>query len=259
MAQPAMSIVMPALNEQDNIEAAIATTLEAFDEFSIDGEVVVVDDGSTDRTPEIVGEYISRDARVRLVRHAKPEGIGGAFWDGVKNAIGTYVCLIPGDNETCPAEIMRYFHLMKDVDIVVPYVFYRKSRSPFRHILSRLYIMIVDATFHTTYKYTNGTVIYRRCILQDISYHDSSFFYQTDLLVRLARRDYLYAEVPYRIGKRAGGDSKAVTMKSLVRVMKGYIKLFVDVYFRDRRGRDLRLAPDSISARRYAESRGKPV
>ena len=78
-----LSIVMPALNEEKNVRAAIDSTLRAFDEFDIDGEIIVVNDGSDDRTQEIVTEAIARDDRVSAVRHESPQVIGASFWGGV--------------------------------------------------------------------------------------------------------------------------------------------------------------------------------
>ena len=78
-----ISVIMPALNEEENIVGAIRNVLAAFDSFGIAGEIVAINDGSMDRTPELIREEIKRDSRVRLINHEKPGGIGAAFWDGV--------------------------------------------------------------------------------------------------------------------------------------------------------------------------------
>ncbi|MBI5723791.1 MAG: glycosyltransferase family 2 protein [Planctomycetes bacterium] len=259
MSRPVLTIVVPAYNEQDNIQPAVAACLEALDRFAISGEVIVVDDASSDSTGAKVQECIARDARVRYVRHQTNKSIGGAFWTGVENAAGEMVCLIPGDNETIPAEILRFHKLMDDVDIVVPFVFDRKSRPAWRIFISLVYIFIVDLTFRTSFKYTNGTCIYRKSLLDELDYHCDSFFFQTDILVRLVKRDYLYAEVPYRISRRVSGDSKAVTFGQFRKVAAGYLRLMWDIYFRHRRSSRPAFAPDSVTARRYADSRNVPV
>ena len=95
MPEAALSIVMPALNEERNIEAAIANTLAAFNEFSIPGEVVVVNDGSRDGTEALIRAVMAKDPRVRLVNHETRQGIGASFWDGVDQAHGEFVCMLP--------------------------------------------------------------------------------------------------------------------------------------------------------------------
>lgn len=249
MNEPQVTVVMPALNEENNIQAAIRTTLEAFDRYGLRGELLVVNDGSTDRTGEVVSEFQQHDARVQVLRHETPRGIGASFWDGVAQARGEAVLMLPGDNENDPGEILRYHPLLDHVDMVVPYVFTRRKRSLFRRILSRTYLFIIGATFGVSFKYTNGTVMYRKKILEELDRHEPGFFYQTDILVRLAKRGYFYTEVPYRIRQRAGGASKAVSFKALRGVIAGYSRLFWDLYLRRRRPRTEFLAGTQTSVR----------
>ena len=77
---------MPALNEERNILPAIQSTLKAFGDLTIKGEIIVVNDGSTDHTEALIQEMMVQDSRVRMLKHEKPEGIGASFWDGVQDA-----------------------------------------------------------------------------------------------------------------------------------------------------------------------------
>ena len=226
-----ISVIMPALNEEKNILQAIKNALGAFQECGIAGEVIVVNDGSSDRTKERVEGFLQSDKRVRILNHDKPLGIGASFWDGVDNAQGGAIVLLPGDNENDPWEIFRYFRLLEHVDIVIPFVFNREARSIFRNILSFLYRFIINSTFLVNFNYTNGTALYRRSILKELDFRSTGFFFQTDILVRTVKKGYLFAEVPYRLGMRKDGVSKAVTFPSLFKVVKGYLRLVRDFYF----------------------------
>jgi len=226
-----VSVIMPALNEEKNILQALKNALAAFQECGINGEVIVVNDGSSDRTRERVEGFLQSDNRVRILNHDKPFGIGSSFWDGVDNAKGGAIVLLPGDNENDPWEIFRYFRLLEHVDIVIPFVFNREARSIFRNILSFLYRFIINSTFLVNFNYTNGTALYRRSILKELDFRSTGFFFQTDILVRTVKKGYLFAEVPYRLGLRKEGVSKAVTFPSLFKVIKGYLRLVRDFYF----------------------------
>jgi dolichol-phosphate mannosyltransferase len=226
---PDISVIMPALNEEHNISAAITDTLRALDESSLKGEIVVINDGSRDRTPEIVREQAAKDTRVRLITHDAPRGIGASFWDGVGVARGSAVVMMPGDNETVPSEVLRYYPLLSHVDIVIPFVFNKQARSLARNALSFVYRFIINTTFLVNFNYTNGTVIYRRSLLRGLKHHSTGFFFQTDILVRAVKGGYLFAEVPYRLGIRSSGESKAVTFPSFVQVVKGYLRLIKDM------------------------------
>lgn len=125
----AISIIMPALNEEKSISAAISDTLSAFKEFGIDGEIIVINDGSTDSTPQLIQKAMdSNPGLVRTINHDSACGVGVCFRDGIKNANGEFVCMLPGDNENLPGEILRYVKLMEDVDIVVPLVHLSSAR-----------------------------------------------------------------------------------------------------------------------------------
>ena len=227
-----ISVLMPALNEGRNIEAAMKNALEAFDNSGISGELVVINDGSTDATRALAEKAAAADARVRLLNHKTPQGIGASFWDGVDNASGDIVVLLPGDNENDPWEIFRYSRLLEHVDVVIPFLYNREVRSLFRNALSFSYRFIINTSFLVYFNYTNGTVLYRKSILKELPYRSTGFFFQTDILIRLVKSGYLFAEVPYRLGQRKSGVSKAVSFPSLLQVIKGYSRLVKDQYLK---------------------------
>lgn len=242
---------MPALNEERSVQAAIDNTLATLDHFNIEGEIIVVNDGSTDNTPNLVRARMEEDRRVNLINHEHPQGIGASFWEGVSNARGEIVTMLPGDNENDPVETLRYFMLLEHVDIIIPFVFNREVRSPFRNALSLLYRLIINTTFMMNLNYTNGTVLYRRSILNDLTHNSKGFFFQTEILIRAVKRGYLFAEVPYHLGRRDSGTSKAVSFPSLSNVMKGYLQLVRDIYFpKDRGQENPHLSDNSVSLER---------
>lgn len=226
-----VTVIMPALNEEKNIILAVENALSAIKESGISGELIVVNDGSNDKTEALVRDFMRSHNTVKLINHSKPKGIGASFWNGVDNALGGAVVLLPGDNEVDPWEIMRYFKLLEHVDIVIPFVFNKQVRSIFRNILSYVYRVIINTTYLVNFNYTNGTILYRKSILKELDFRSTGFFFQTDILVRIVKKGYLFAEVPYRLGIRKEGISKAVSFPSLIQVIRGYLLLVKDFYF----------------------------
>jgi dolichol-phosphate mannosyltransferase len=253
VAQTSISVIMPALNEEDNILSAITNTLQAFDSYGIQGEVLVINDGSTDKTRSLVEEFMTREPRVRLLNHDHPEGIGGSYWAGVDEARNDIVLMLPGDNENDPWEILRYLPLLEHVDIVIPFVFNRQVRSVFRNDLSFLYRFIINTTFQVNFNYTNGTVLHRRKVLQELEFRSRGFFFQTDILVRTVTKGYLFAEVPYRLNMRATGVSKAVSFPSFLNVARGYLRLVQDMHLKKHPKSPEAFAAGSMTAQRHHE------
>ena len=247
-----LTMVVPAFNEEVTIVDSVTNLVQCdYPRF----EVVVVNDGSSDSTPLRVEEVMAKKGmgRVRMLSHDHPRGVGASFRDGLKEAKGEAAAFMPGDDENDPSEIVRYLPLMKEVDLVVPFVFNRSVRAPARNLLSLLYRTIVNLSFGVNFNYTNGTVLYRRCVLEDRPNLSDGFFFQTENVVRAARKGYLFAEVPYRLDVRRGGGSKAVSWKSLQAVSRDFLRLFCEI--RGGGGGRAELAPGSISARRRGQEK----
>ena len=185
-----------------------------------------------------------------MIRHDRPKGIGASFWEGVDSAKGDAIVMLPGDNENDPQETLRYYKLLEHVDIVIPFIFNREVRPLFRNVLSLLYRFIINTTFLINFNYTNGTVLCRRSILWGIDERSDGFFFQTDILIRAAKKGYLFAEVPYKVGSRKNGVSKAISFPSLFKVVGGYLKLVGDYYFRKDKKQRSDYSSDSQTAAR---------
>lgn len=230
----ALSLIVTALNEENNIAPTLHNTLAAFRDFGVNGEIVFINDGSRDRTGQVVAGEFSSHPNIRVFTHDTPHGVGASFWEGVDLAVGDVVGWVPGDNEVDPWELLRYFGLLQHVDLVIPFIFNTTARNWARRTLSSIYRFIINTTFRTNFNYTNGPILYRRSILEKLSHRSSSFFFQTDALIRLATAGYMFAEVPFIVARREHGRSKAISLRSLLRIVRGYAGLVQDIYFRAR-------------------------
>ena len=100
--------------------------------------------------------------------------------------------------------------------------------------------------------YTNGNVIYNRKILSDIQLKTTGFFFQAELLIKLIRMGYFYAEAPHILSKRQIGKTKAITLSSLFNVIFSYCHLVWDIHFMRVEGRQRKAVnPNSVSNKRY--------
>jgi dolichol-phosphate mannosyltransferase len=248
------TVIMPALNEEKNIIPAITNTLKAFADYNINGEIIVINDGSTDETEKLIYEISRNDSRIRLISHEKPRGVGTSYWEAVDAASGNIITWLPGDNENDAYEGFRYYKLLEHVDIIVPFVFNKEVRSLFRNSLSFIYRFIINSTFGVNFNYTNGTILFRKSILKELNHRGAGFFFQTDILIRAVRKGYLFAEVPYKLGIRKEGISRAVTFPSLLNVIKGYVRLVKDLYFKKDMNEKDSFVGDSMTARRRDEN-----
>lgn len=259
MKKYSLSVVMPALNEEKNIENAVTSTLNAFSKHDIDGEIIIINDGSTDNTACIVNDLIQKYNNIRLITHKKPNGIGCSFWEGAKNSKKDFVVMFPGDNENDPNEALMFFDLTEKVDIIIPFVHNIEVREKVRRLISSMYNFIMNMSFGIRLNYHNGTVFYRRVILNDVNLSSFGFFYQAEILIKLLRKGYLFAEVPNYLGQRASGKSKALTFKSFLQIVKGYLNLVYNIHIKrlESRKNYQKLHTESVTYARNIEFESK--
>ena len=130
---------------------------------------------------------MEEDHRIKLINHQQTAGIGKSFWDGFSHSKGDIVTFFPGDGECDPIEALRYFMLLEHVDIVIPFVFNNNVRPLYRAILSYLYRFIINTSFLVNINYTNGTVLYRKSVLDTLDSKSNGFFFNTDIIIRCVK------------------------------------------------------------------------
>src|SRR5947199_3427345 len=104
---PSLTVILPALNEEQNLRPAVEAILEQTSPQTTFLEVLVFDDASTDRTGAVADELARRDSRVRVFHNPRRLNIGGIYKAGIHAARGDYVFLVPGDNEVRVDEVGR--------------------------------------------------------------------------------------------------------------------------------------------------------
>jgi len=140
--------VLLIFNEEDNIEPLTLDILKTYDRHNIDGEVLLVDDGSTDSSPEICDRLVLEHDRARAIHHRPNRGRSYAIQTGFENAKGDVVIIMDGDRQYEPEEIPDFLKKIDEgYDVVTGYryqradVFYRKWESIIynRLIIKRLF------------------------------------------------------------------------------------------------------------------------
>lgn len=137
--RPDISVVVPLYNEDENIDPTVAELLEVLDGMPQTAEVLLIDDGSEDRTGELAFAWHDRDKRVRVVQFRRNFGQTAAIAAGFRHASGRVVVLMDGDMQNDPRDIPRLLERMGDgFDVVSGWRKDRKDKLLPRKIPSRL-------------------------------------------------------------------------------------------------------------------------
>ena len=227
MTPPAsISVVVPALNEELNLEGTVAEIHAEISKHFPDYEVVVVDDGSTDGTGAIADRLAAADPRVRAVHNGTNRGLGYSYFRGVAEASREYVVMVPGDRENSLEGMTPMWPLLGTADIIAPYTANPEVRPLGRRLFSRFGTGFMNLLFGLRLRYYNGTVVHRLATLRTIQVKSTGFLYQAESLVRLIRRGATVKEVGIVIRARPGGRSKVFKPKNLWSVTCTLLRLF---------------------------------
>lgn len=212
-----LSIVLPAHNEESNVGAAIERAAAAASKLCADYEIIVVDDGSKDKTAEVVRAHAVDNAHVRLVSHEKNRGYGEALHSGFRAARMDLIFFTDADNQFDFEEVGNFLPYMDRVGVVAGY---RKiRRDPWRRrFTARVWNVVVRALFYVPVRDIDCAFkMFRRSVFEDIDIESVGAMVNTELMVKLGRSGHGVAEVavthyPRTSGKARGASPRVVLM-----------------------------------------------
>jgi len=213
-----LTVVVPALNEEMNLEATIKNIQETAPLYFEDWEILIFNDGSTDATGKIADRLAKAEPRIRVFHHERPRNIGGCYKAGIQLASKHFLIMIPGDNECGSTVMKRVFERAGNADMIIPYTSNHEVRPWGRQVLSRLFVWWINRVGGQNLHYYNGAVLHRTDLLRSIPISTDGFGYQAEILLKLLKRKHTYQEVGIEITYRPFGSSKAISLASLLKM-----------------------------------------
>lgn len=246
MTQPEISILVPALNEAQNIDATLETITSVMRQIDLKSyEVVVVDDGSDDATGEIVAATAEDDGAIRLIRHPVTRGLGAVVRTGIETVRAEKFMIVPGDNDVS-AEFIENMVRNRDLaDLVIAAPLNLEMRPYFRVVLSLLYRLIYYTSFNVYVFYVNAPSIWLVRRVREVEPKSNRFSIVSEINTKLLRAGTTFAEVPgYFSGGKPGG---APNFRNLIEVVRIFLRLNWEIHV-SRRARYSR-RPERVYAR----------
>ncbi|HEY3155755.1 MAG TPA: glycosyltransferase family 2 protein [Candidatus Eisenbacteria bacterium] len=223
-------VVLPVYNEEGRIESLLIHIDEAMEDAAIPYEVVLVDDGSRDRTQEIVRACAAR-MPIRLMNHEVNRGLGATIRDGLVAAVELsgdrdIIVTMDADDTHAPGLILRMVRMISEGhDVVIASRYRQGSRTvgvPFlRLVLSHASSWLFRIVFpiRGVRDFTCGYRAYRARVIRDsLARYGENFFDQdgfqcmVDILLKLRRMNIVFGEVPFilRYDWKEGGSKMNV-------------------------------------------------
>jgi glycosyltransferase involved in cell wall biosynthesis len=238
-----LSIFFPAYNDSGTIASLVITALRTARELTPDFEVIVVNDGSADKTAEILDELARTYPQVRVVHHERNRGYGGALRTGFATATRELVFYTDGDAQYDPAEMSLLWRRFDEtVDLVNGY---KISRSDPMHriVIGRIYHHTVKILFGLKVRDVDCDFrMMRRTIFEKVQLEKNSGVICLEMMKKITDAGFNIAEVPVHHYHRAFGKSQFFNFRRLAKTAVDVFKLWFALVIRREHMKTARVA-----------------
>ncbi|MGE0791368.1 MAG: glycosyltransferase family 2 protein [Sandaracinaceae bacterium] len=208
---PRLSVVMPAYNEEATLEAIVRRVLA----LPISLELIIVDDGSRDRTASIADRLASEDPRVRVL-HKPNGGKGSAVREGIRAAVGDIVVIQDADLEYEPDDLVKMLDAMERLDTPVLYgsrrLEYRSSAVEWKYYLGGLAVTWATNLIYGVHLTDEPTCykMWRRELIQSVDLECDGFEFCAEATAKVLRRGLRIPEIQIRYYPRKVEEGKKI-------------------------------------------------
>ncbi len=220
-----LSLFFPAYNEEKNIAESVRAAKKVLEQVAGTYEIIIVNDGSSDRTGDRADALSLKDPHVRVI-HQENQGYGGAVWAGIQRARYDYIFFTDADLQFDLAELPKLLAYIPEHPVVLGYR--AKRRDPFMRLvnaygwnkLNRIFFGLRVKDIDCAFK------LLRRDLVQSLPTPSKSAMMSAEILIRLQRRGILFKEVPVTHLPRTAGSPTGAKPAVIAQALRAMWNLF---------------------------------
>ncbi len=220
MISPYLSVLIPALNEGRTLSQILDAVLAS----PVDLEVVLVDDGSTDGTWEVMEARAAADPRVQAIRHDRNRGKGGAIRTALQHAHGEVVLIQDADLEYDPAEYPRLLEPIMEERATVVYgsrAFSSHTAYSFWYVIGNRLVTLATNILYNCYlsDMETGYKVLPRDLALALDLKARGFELEPEITAKILRSGHRIYEVPVSYAARSRAEGKKLTAMDGLRAL----------------------------------------
>ncbi len=225
-----VTILVPVYNE----EKTLPIVLSKLEELKIDKEIIVIDDGSTDRTKEILENVSKNNRDIKIIHHQKNQGKGKAIQTGLEYSTGDVVVIQDADIEYDPLQILTLLKGFEDtsVDAIYGSRFLKKNPNIYKRYLigNKFLTLMINLIYGSNYtdSYTCYKLI-KRDIFEKLKLESSRFEIEAEISIKLKKIGAKVIEIPIDYSPRRIEEGKKIGFKD---ALKGFFTIIRYVFWR---------------------------
>ncbi len=204
-----ISIVIPLYNEEECIDLLVDPLVDVFHAANVNYELVLVDNGSHDKTGELIDSKVKENSKIRKIWVKKNEGYGWGIISGLKAAEGDYIGFMCGDGQVSPQDVVKTIKHILEHDCDMAKVRRTKRNDGFvRRVVTQLYNGTIPFLFGLKSRDLNGTPkIFKRAHLELFDPWSKDWFIDAELMIKAEYLNFKIDEIPIVFEARKGGES----------------------------------------------------
>ncbi len=215
-----LSVVVLAYNEEEGLEEVVLRIVEVGEAADWTYEVVIVDDCSTDSTPQIADSLVESHPTVRCVHHHENLGSGGAIKSGVNASWAERIIYVPADGQFDVKELNRFMKAGELADIVIGARLERSDYTWFRLLSSHSFLWMVRLLFGTTFRDVNWVHLWHRKVFEQCNMKSEGVFLLEEIIVRATRNKFSFVEIESDYRPRQGGEATGGNPLTILKTMQ---------------------------------------
>jgi glycosyltransferase involved in cell wall biosynthesis len=222
----AISVFFPCYNEEENVGRVVGRAREVLEAMGAEYEIIIVDDGSKDRTGEIADELAGKDSRIKVVHHSPNRGYGAALQSGFRAATKKLVFFTDGDGQFDIGEIRMLLPMIEKNDIVCGYRLNRQDLF-IRKLNGWLWTRLVNLLFGMRIRDIDCAFkLLKREVVADMQMLSSGALISAEILARATRRGCRITQVGVHHYPRTAGKQTGASPKVILRAFKELFALY---------------------------------
>ena len=223
-----LSIILPLYNEEENIKNLVSEIIVNIKDYMDNFEIILINDGSTDKTPDIIKDMAARYPELRIINHLKNKGYGAAVRAGINNAEKEWLLIMDADGQFRIDDLKAFWIKKSSYDFILGY---REKRddNPYRYLLGKIGNLIANLFLKTTIfvKDINcGFKLFGTEQLKSIPLESKGGIISFEILYKLLKNNKpLSIQLPVQHHKRIHGKSTGGKFKTLIKIIPEAIKI----------------------------------
>lgn len=226
-----ISIFIPAYNEEENIADVVQEAGEVLSSVCKNGEIIVVNDGSRDKTGKILSDLGNKVEGLKVIHHITNEGVGASMVDGFRAATGDVLFFNSADRQAPMNYLCRMLPLLDTYDLIVA-GYYQRNDSALRLFLSRGYHFLIKVLFGIKVHNVNAMKLLKKEVFDKNYPWERNLCIDTEITARAIQRGYRVGEIPLEHFPRKAGKTKVVSMNNTIKTFLSLLGLFFKLNFK---------------------------